>query len=405
MRCRTKFTTLNRKHHCRNCGLTFCQDCSSKKHELPHFGIYDDVRVCDGCYDKLSKKNEDGSGSNAAKSDSTEDLDRQEEEDLERAIAASLETTSLNEASSKSKKSKKKASKKQVSFKEETASANEEEEDEDLKAAIAASLKESREQEKKKASLSYPSVSATTSTYVKQPIYGQESSYLEPVIPASSPAQVKVLTALDQLSDRELENLALFSELVEKTDAEIALRGIHTLNISQLQVYYIYSNENENTYNQVIGSQTKLVSALAEVDSKYRYFSDLNQRLTNAVKAYEQLLQSKLANVPAASSYYGNANYYSAPQPPPSQQPYYTDHGYALPPTPVQSTYGDFYQHRMNEIAPPPTTSYYTDPHMAAPQVSEHQHYQGQYVAYGRQESNAYPVQPETQEEKPLIEF
>jgi len=56
MRCRSGFTAFKRKHHCRNCGQTFCQTCSQNNMPLPKFGLETPVRVCDGCYAELSGK-------------------------------------------------------------------------------------------------------------------------------------------------------------------------------------------------------------------------------------------------------------------------------------------------------------------------------------------------------------
>lgn len=52
-RCRSEFTTLKRRHHCRACGQIFCNACSSKTAPIPKYGIEKEVRVCDLCYDKL----------------------------------------------------------------------------------------------------------------------------------------------------------------------------------------------------------------------------------------------------------------------------------------------------------------------------------------------------------------
>ncbi|XP_050345855.1 hepatocyte growth factor-regulated tyrosine kinase substrate [Nymphalis io] len=54
-RCRTEFTLIVRRHHCRACGQVFCQQCSSKTSTLPKFGIEKEVRVCDACFDKVSR--------------------------------------------------------------------------------------------------------------------------------------------------------------------------------------------------------------------------------------------------------------------------------------------------------------------------------------------------------------
>ncbi|CAD6197508.1 unnamed protein product [Caenorhabditis auriculariae] len=50
-RCRTAFSFMTRKHHCRACGQIFCDRCSQREMTLPQFGIEKEVRVCDACFE------------------------------------------------------------------------------------------------------------------------------------------------------------------------------------------------------------------------------------------------------------------------------------------------------------------------------------------------------------------
>eukprot|EP00455_Lapot_gusevi_P014893 TRINITY_DN174_c0_g2_i1.p1 TRINITY_DN174_c0_g2~~TRINITY_DN174_c0_g2_i1.p1 ORF type:complete len:252 (-),score=23.71 TRINITY_DN174_c0_g2_i1:42-797(-) len=49
-KCKNEFSLLNRKHHCRGCGLIFCGGCSSKTISLPTKGLNSNQRVCDYCF-------------------------------------------------------------------------------------------------------------------------------------------------------------------------------------------------------------------------------------------------------------------------------------------------------------------------------------------------------------------
>ncbi|XP_059681568.1 lateral signaling target protein 2 homolog [Gavia stellata] len=48
--CRSPFTLLRRRHHCRSCGKIFCARCSPHAVALPHYGHLKPVRVCTHCY-------------------------------------------------------------------------------------------------------------------------------------------------------------------------------------------------------------------------------------------------------------------------------------------------------------------------------------------------------------------
>ncbi|XP_052772288.1 lateral signaling target protein 2 homolog [Mya arenaria] len=48
--CKTSFTFVRRRHHCRNCGKIFCWKCSSTTVPLPQYGHQKPVRVCHRCF-------------------------------------------------------------------------------------------------------------------------------------------------------------------------------------------------------------------------------------------------------------------------------------------------------------------------------------------------------------------
>merc|ERR1719237_85987 len=50
MGCQDLFTLFKRRHHCRNCGLVYCNRCSGHSVPLPQFGMERPVRVCNRCY-------------------------------------------------------------------------------------------------------------------------------------------------------------------------------------------------------------------------------------------------------------------------------------------------------------------------------------------------------------------
>eukprot|EP00731_Ephydatia_muelleri_P000215 Em0001g215a len=52
--CASKFSVSNRKHHCRNCGHIFCNDCTSRTANVPTYKKPE--RVCESCYTELNTR-------------------------------------------------------------------------------------------------------------------------------------------------------------------------------------------------------------------------------------------------------------------------------------------------------------------------------------------------------------
>eukprot|EP01018_Ginkgo_biloba_P026978 Gb_02288 [translate_table: standard] len=53
--CKCSFNAFRRRHHCRCCGRTLCNEHSSKQIELPQFGIHSAVRVCYDCFNRSTE--------------------------------------------------------------------------------------------------------------------------------------------------------------------------------------------------------------------------------------------------------------------------------------------------------------------------------------------------------------
>ncbi|RHX99740.1 hypothetical protein DYB36_002015 [Aphanomyces astaci] len=56
--CDCEFNLFVRRHHCRQCGFSFCFEHSTRRIALPSQGYKDPVRVCDDCFEYVSNFNE-----------------------------------------------------------------------------------------------------------------------------------------------------------------------------------------------------------------------------------------------------------------------------------------------------------------------------------------------------------
>ena len=218
MRCRTAFTFTNRKHHCRNCGNCFDQQCSSKTLPLPHLGILQSVRVDDGCYAKLSDRSSKGTGGvgnersptypsfpakpkgSASMQPRSARVDDGFDEDLKKALAMSLEEVRSHSRAYAQAVNGLSSGRTKVNGQSAPTPKAAEEEDDDLKAAIAASLADMEEQKKRHAAA------------LKEQASGAG--------PSSSAATFALPKNDYELTPVEAENINLFSTLVDRLQTQ-----------------------------------------------------------------------------------------------------------------------------------------------------------------------------------------
>ncbi|KAI9590914.1 hypothetical protein BDF19DRAFT_399952 [Syncephalis fuscata] len=240
-RCRTQFTFTNRKHHCRNCGKTFCQPCSSYELALPHIGIHQEVRTCHGCYHSIKGiRSTSGNTSNtghlllgsqsaSGPSGTTGEGHDSDDEDMKRAIELSLKESQAHRPVAPPPRQQQQQQQQQ-------------QQDPDLAAAIAASLQE---------------------THISQ----------------SNDTRIRTSSRPPSRSTSTPQNIVLFSTLVERLQATNG----SVMGDSQVQAL-----------NHQIGSlRPKLIKGLEESARKHRAYLELHEKLTASQKQYDTMLKEQ----------------------------------------------------------------------------------------------------------------
>ncbi|ORY88972.1 hypothetical protein BCR35DRAFT_300729 [Leucosporidium creatinivorum] len=393
-RCRTDFSTFNRKHHCRNCGSVFDQQCSSQTSPLPHYGITESVRVCDDCVKKIKegkgvtgvkrsnsvgvggseRPGSPGRSSTVSYSTSDRKLKAEgrkskEDEDLQRAIEASLREVngSAVEGPAFQLRNPPSNSAYNPSYSSiapdapakpapaPSATKEEEEDDPDLAAAIAASLRDVA-----------PPPSAPTYND-EGPAATYASLYHSPPPPSAYPSLPTPRLNLPSYDLTPLESTTL-----------------HTFSstLSRPPPHGLGENE-RRLYEEASKAGPRLERGLQDAERRREILGEMEGKLSEAARLYRGLLEVGAQGREAypSNSYHSTAQYQPQQHQPQPQQSYYPTPVPPAPyqqqqyaPHPSQSPYSASQQQQQYAYAPPPPThgqplpsSTYSQP-AAAPQ-------------------------------------
>ncbi|KAJ7051165.1 hypothetical protein C8F01DRAFT_1176025 [Mycena amicta] len=396
LRCRTPFSFTNRKHHCRNCGQVFDQQCSAKLLPLPHFGITQEVRVCDSCYPKLTKKTDPSGDSKGHRHSTSLHGTRSRaardatDADLQRAIQLSLQEVGAVNGRNRAGYTPYQPEPSSWQYSEppivdRSTHPRAEDDDPDLKAAIEASLRESAAPRP-----SAPMAIETPRT--EEPGFAYKSGagpgYSQSYPPGLAPPQAVARAPSYELAPLESDAILTFSQTVEQVQ-QLGGRDMTR-----------YPAVNE-LYDKANSLRPKLALSMDDAGRKEQVLSEMHDKLSQAVKLYDKLLTEHVVQPrwqsPQPYQPYAQQQW-QAPQSAPPQQTQY-----ALPAEQPQwyaqqqqPQYTGSQQYQPQYAPPPPVQQYSPSPPVQQPQYQ--QPGPSQPVTYAPQPHVAQPTAPSFQQ-------
>ncbi|KAJ7139406.1 hypothetical protein C8R44DRAFT_764392 [Mycena epipterygia] len=308
LRCRTPFSFTNRKHHCRNCGQVFDQQCSSKSIPLPHFGITQEVRVCDSCYPKITKKGErsDKGHRHSTSLHGTRHRAARElaDAELQRAIQLSLQEVGAANGHARPGYTPFQPEATTWQYTEpplvdrttHPKTQASEEDDPDLRAAIEASLRESNAPRP-----SAPMAMETPRTEEQGFAYNNGPGYSQSYPPGIIPPQPVARVPSYDLEPLESDAILTFSQTVEQVQGQGGRDMARYPAVNEL-------------YDKANSLRPKLALSLDDAGRKEQMLSDMHDKLSQAVKLYDKLLTEQVVHPrwrspqPVANPSYQQAN-------------------------------------------------------------------------------------------------